>query len=147
MTRGAMLGRRILLAMLILTALYVVSADVSHTHLYNPEWPPHARFHIAQMVAMVVVDVGLGIWLLCHRAADPTLGATVASVLLLAFWLPILWVTWVVPGTDLRAAQSIPVPTLWGVRIYLNVVAALVAIVLTSAGWWLVRAFTASTPR
>ncbi|KAK3304784.1 uncharacterized protein B0T15DRAFT_419157 [Chaetomium strumarium] len=30
-------------------------ADYNHTHIFNPRWPPHAKFHGAQTITLSVV--------------------------------------------------------------------------------------------
>ena len=37
-------------------------ADWNVTHVFNPTWPPHARFHNAQTITMAVGMAGLGLW-------------------------------------------------------------------------------------
>jgi hypothetical protein len=39
------------------------AADMNHTHIYNPRWPPHAKFHNAQTLAMSLLLGGLTIFL------------------------------------------------------------------------------------
>ena len=34
-------------------------ADWNETHVYNPRWPPHAKFHNAQTITLSVVCAGL----------------------------------------------------------------------------------------
>jgi len=38
-------------------------ADMNHTHIYNPHWPPHAKFHNGQTLSMSVLLGGLTIFL------------------------------------------------------------------------------------
>ena len=35
------------------------AADMNHTHIYNPRWPPHAKFHNGQTLSMSVLLGGL----------------------------------------------------------------------------------------
>ena len=39
-------------------------ADLNETHVFNPEWPPHARFHGAAGWGTVCAAQLLGLWLL-----------------------------------------------------------------------------------
>lgn len=51
-----------------MTAAYI--ADWNHTHIYNPDWPPHAKFHNAQTMSMGAALGLLGLYLLwTHRDA------------------------------------------------------------------------------
>ena len=46
------MGRRILSSAAALTAVGGFLADCNRTHLFNPDWPPHARFHDAQTILL-----------------------------------------------------------------------------------------------
>ena len=35
------------------------AADMNETHIYNPRWPPHAKFHNAQTLSMSLLLGGL----------------------------------------------------------------------------------------
>lgn len=123
---------------LVLTAIYALSADISASHLFNTDWHPHSRFHLGQILVMLTVDLGIGLWLLCRYSTDRKLGMTVAALLALAFWTPpILWVGVIVLGADLHAYPTIPVPIVVGIKVYLNVVASLLACALTFCAWML----------
>jgi hypothetical protein len=43
-------------------------ADFNHTHVLNPRWPPHARFHNGQTMSM---GVGLGLLTLYYTFRNP----------------------------------------------------------------------------
>jgi hypothetical protein len=59
-------------------------ADWNRTHLFNHEWPPHARFHDAQTIALG----SCGLYFLCRRGKGPhtdlTLKALLSSLFLVA---------------------------------------------------------------
>jgi hypothetical protein len=38
-------------------------ADMNQTHIYNPHWPPHAKFHDGQTLSMSILLGGLTIFL------------------------------------------------------------------------------------
>ena len=38
-------------------------ADMNQTHIYNPHWPPHAKFHNGQTLSMSLLLGGLTIFL------------------------------------------------------------------------------------
>ena len=35
------------------------AADMNHTHIYNPDWPPHAKFHDGQTLSLSIALGGL----------------------------------------------------------------------------------------
>ena len=73
-----------------LVALGVVSAPVgafvfdwNETHVFNPAWPPHAKFHNAQTISLAVALAGLTVWTVRPGAPRPQDGAAIASL----YWL------------------------------------------------------------
>lgn len=49
-------GGKLLFSLIALfNALSPFYADWNETHIYNPAWPPHAKFHNAQTMAMAVL--------------------------------------------------------------------------------------------
>ncbi|KAK4120326.1 hypothetical protein N657DRAFT_683678 [Parathielavia appendiculata] len=49
-----MLGRLLLTLDAIALLLGAPIADYNHTHIFNPRWPPHAKFHCAQTITLSV---------------------------------------------------------------------------------------------
>jgi hypothetical protein len=117
-------GLALLTALSVFAAVSGIVFDFTSTHVYNPAWPPHARFHaylsiartVLIMLAVVVVAWGpvfAGSW-----------SAWRILALLLLGWIAIWFLApVVVPGTGDRAAY-----------IFASVLAPLSLI-----GLWLVR--------
>ncbi|MGH9917879.1 MAG: DUF6640 family protein [Nitrososphaerales archaeon] len=79
-------------------------ADLNNTHLFNPKWPPHARFHSAASWGTVVGSQLLVLWLLWRRslAADEMdLAVKTAAVLPAIAWAPFFFAL-VTPGTGVE---------------------------------------------
>ncbi|EHK15283.1 uncharacterized protein TRIVIDRAFT_39154 [Trichoderma virens Gv29-8] len=62
--RGLMASGNILLA----SAAYF--ADWSHTHVFNPRWPPHAKFHNGQSMSFGALSALTSLYLLSRRNAN-----------------------------------------------------------------------------
>jgi hypothetical protein len=50
-----MLGKIVLSVVAVLTVVSPFLADWNATHIYNRNWPPHAKFHNAQTMSMAVL--------------------------------------------------------------------------------------------
>ncbi|GIM97124.1 hypothetical protein Ato02nite_089170 [Paractinoplanes toevensis] len=65
------------------TGVGVYVADWNESHIYNPAWPPHAKFHNAQTMSM---GVALGVaalyylWKPAQTRASLATAATIASI-------------------------------------------------------------------
>ena len=78
------MGRRILSCVAALTAVGGFLADWNRTHLFNPEWPPHARFHDAQTILLGSLLGAGGLFFLRRDGErDLALGALLPSL----FWM------------------------------------------------------------
>lgn len=80
---------RVLLSLSALSAMigaYV--ADWNETHIYNPRWPPHAKFHNAQTM---LLGTALGLltvyFLWSKRWRDDPKGLEVGTILSAIYWL------------------------------------------------------------
>jgi hypothetical protein len=65
-------------------------ADLNRTHLFNPSWPPHARFHSAAGWGSVAGSQLLALWLLwrpCTDADDGDLAIKIAALLPAVAWV------------------------------------------------------------
>jgi hypothetical protein len=73
----------------VIAAMTMVSpflADWNATHIYNPTWPPHAKFHNAQTMSMAVMLALASIfflWRSHNRRTDLLAGITFASL----YWI------------------------------------------------------------
>lgn len=54
-------------------------ADYNHTHLFNPRWPPHARFHNAQTMSMSIALTLPTLWYAWRSPRSSTQQHSVAA--------------------------------------------------------------------
>ncbi|MFD9957984.1 DUF6640 family protein [Amycolatopsis sp. NPDC058986] len=85
--RGRGLGRVLISATSLATAVGPYKADWNDTHVHNPAWPPHAKFHNGQTMSLGLA-LGLGSLYQLWRAPGSArtsldTGATLASL----YWL------------------------------------------------------------
>lgn len=118
-----------------------VLADWNQTHIFNPTWPPHARFHAADMAVIVWSVSAIAIWLLWRRSTEPAVGMKVAMLISVALWSPFLYVTLLVPGTSLAVGAAPPAfqHKIAGMTIEPQVVLAVLFLLLTAWGYRLAR--------
>ncbi|MBP2615473.1 DUF6640 family protein [Chryseobacterium jejuense] len=57
-----------LVALITLFGAYI--ADWNHTHIFNPRWPPHAKFHNAQTMLFGAVLGLLSLWFIWVQKGD-----------------------------------------------------------------------------
>ena len=133
------LGKSILSFVLVAGAGVSTAVDWNTTHLYNPDWHPHARFHDA-LFLMILDSMSLVVlWLLWRQSKEPEIGLNVAAIFPLLVWTPFFYIEQLIPGTSLLAIDDVPVATLGGWTIALNVIVAAICCLLTIVGYSLAR--------
>ncbi|EJT05879.1 DUF6640 family protein [Rhizobium sp. CCGE 510] len=79
------------LVLLSLVALLTISgsffADWNATHIYNPLWPPHAKFHNAQTMSLGVCLGIAGLFFVWRRKGDLRSNMIAANIFLTVYWL------------------------------------------------------------
>ena len=66
----------------VLTSSLAYVFDWNETHVYNPRWPPHAKFHNAQTLLLGPLLAAVSLWLLWFK--HPFDSAVVTSSL---YWI------------------------------------------------------------
>ena len=84
------ISRLILSGAAIGTIIGTGRADLNATHVFNPAWPPHARFHNATGWVLTGSQL-LALWLLWRpgqQARDRDTSVTTAALLSAIAWVP-----------------------------------------------------------
>ncbi len=61
--------------------------DWNETHIYNPNWTPHAKFHNAQTMLLGTVIGLLSLWLLWFQNGEQTTMLRLSMVLASFYWI------------------------------------------------------------
>lgn len=93
------------------------AADWNRTHLFNPNWPAHARFHDAMTIAVSALLGAGGLYALNRKGLDPERDTAVGAVLPAFFWAS-MGAAFAFPGAQgLQAEFPNLVPRVRGVWI------------------------------
>lgn len=55
-------GKVLISSVALLGPVGAFTADWNETHVFNPKWPPHAKFHNGQTIATAVELAALSLW-------------------------------------------------------------------------------------
>ncbi len=91
------IGKMLISLAAILTAVAPFLADWNDSHLFSPQWSPHARFHGVVSTGMTTLS-SVALWLLWRRSPDQEAAVTVAAAIPIAYWGPFFLAPFV-PGT------------------------------------------------
>ena len=128
---------RIMLSVLtVFTTAVSIGVDWNESHVFNPDWVPHAVFHDVMLLVTLVGITAVSLWLIWRRSLEPSVGIRVASAFQIIFWGSFYVAVWV-PGASPGAEMGMSPPTLLGLPLYPNMVVAVVIIVLTLIADWM----------
>lgn len=85
-----LVGRLILSFVAVFTAVTPYLADWNSTHIFNPRWTPHAKFHNAQTMAFAVLLGLLALGYIWSRASD---GQQRGRIVAAGFFAGLYWAT------------------------------------------------------
>lgn len=125
---GAGWGRVLVIAVASFWALGAVAADFGETHVFNPAWPPHARFHSAFQLVVLLAMTAIAVRRTWSR--DP-IGPLLVAIYPAAFFVVpfVPDVAWSDPGLPAHDIAGIPG----------QLVMAGVTLPMLGAGWVLMR--------
>jgi hypothetical protein len=79
-------GRLLLVSVATLPTAGGFVADWNRTHLFNPDWPPHAKFHDALSIALGALLGACGLYFLCRKGKDSQTDVALGALLPFLFW-------------------------------------------------------------
>jgi hypothetical protein len=134
----ATVGRALVTAAVLGSGIGHAAADLNRTHVFNPRWMPHARFHTASAVATDVGWAGVSLWLLRRPGThgERELALKIAALCPILSYAP-FFIAEALPGSE---AEDEPgeVPRVAGVPV--NLLVAGVMSGLSALGYLLTRA-------
>ncbi|MDQ4075673.1 MAG: hypothetical protein M3220_05415 [Chloroflexota bacterium] len=134
--REALRGRWLISVVAALTTMSGFVADWNRTHLFNPRWSPHAKFHDAQTVLLGTFLGGGSLYILWRGEGDTENHLNVSTFLLAAFWLA-QGGSFLFPGTGgLETEFPDKVPRIAGVRLN-EAVSSSFMLGLLALGYWM----------
>lgn len=80
-------GRLLLTAVNLFQVIGTYAADWNKTHIYNPNWPPHAKFHNAQTMAMAAVLAFTSLYFVWRKRGDASTNMLAAAILSTVYWV------------------------------------------------------------
>ena len=85
--RMTLVGHLLLTAVNLFQIIGTYAADWNETHIYNSNWPPHAKFHNAQTMAMAVVLAVASLCLVWRKRGDWSTNVLAAAILAAVYWV------------------------------------------------------------
>lgn len=133
MSRRDLSGRLLLSVALISVAMAPLTADLNDSHIFNGDWPPHARFHTAVLMFLSIGLSLIGLWLVWRRTSEFRTHLFVAMLIPVLSWGS-FFLALLLPGTG---AEDEPgeLPRVAGLPLNLFVAAMFVTVTLVA--WWL----------
>jgi hypothetical protein len=80
-------GRQVLTSVAALTSVGGFLADWNRTHLFNPNWPPHAKYHDALSILLGSLLGASGLYFLQRRGKNPERDLAPGALLPSFFWV------------------------------------------------------------
>ena len=92
-------GRIVLTISLAAGIIAFAAFQLNTTHVFNPKWHPHARFHAVQLGLFFITLSGIGLWLIWGSGISLPTAAWLAAAVPFVFWGG-EFAALLVPGTD-----------------------------------------------
>ncbi|WP_281862887.1 DUF6640 family protein [Planomicrobium okeanokoites] len=137
-------GRLVLGTIAAFTAIGGFLADWNKTHIFNPNWPPHAKFHDAMSITLGSFLGTTSLYFLLRKSRDEKQDLQLSVMLPAFFWMS-MGTSYVFPGAKgLEAEFPNRVPRIGNFWVSENVAAATM-LTLLGIGYSLEHASLAQT--
>ena len=130
------LAKVLLSVLVVISTLVSVIVDWNSSHVFNPDWHPHGRFHDVMLLTLLVGLMPLLLWLLWRPSSEPEIAVKVTTAILVLFWGS-FYFNLLIPGTSPAANTGELPPVVLGLLMYPNMVVAAIIIILALVGYWL----------
>lgn len=132
---GQVLGKSLLTMANVITVLAPLGADWNDSHVFNQNWPGHARFHGVTALAMTSTLASASIWSLWSSGPDQPAARFFAAAVPVAYWAPFFPAA-LIPGTTVEDPPHL-VSRVGGVPV--SLLGAAATTVTAAAGWFIDR--------
>jgi hypothetical protein len=133
------IGKLLISLVAIFTSVSPYLADWNETHIYNPLWLPHAKFHNAQTMvlgAFLGIIANYCLWL--RRGISDKQKLNEATVLASLYWLAQLFAS-IFPGVALSDPGGVKMPVIFGVELNQLILNIIIIFPLLLLGYYLER--------
>lgn len=121
-------GRLTLTFILLFFGFGGIAIDANATHLFNPGWPPHVRYHLVMQFVAFAALGAIGLWCLWRPGRDGLLHLRIA-VIIPVLLIGSFYIAALVPTTSALHAPDMPALRVLGVAVPPNIAAGTLALV------------------
>ena len=114
-----------------------IAVDWNSSHLFNPDWPPHAKLHDA-MSFLMSMGLGAGALYLMHTRARRGVGDIWAAGILAIWSWGALLLARLAPGATYTNSAFDHPPEIGHVHIVPNAVLSVILVAMGLVGAWLI---------
>ena len=81
-----LLGQIILTIAALITLIGPTAVDWNDSHVFNPKWPPHARFHAIVYLCMTIGFSLIALWLIWRASTNHLADMLIAALVPILSW-------------------------------------------------------------